>query len=53
MINLLRDQHKTVKLAAYKSLGNFIHELKGGKISQELITEFCRMVDNDVAGLGK
>jgi hypothetical protein len=38
MINLLRDQHKTVKLAAYKSLGTFIHELKGGKISQELIT---------------
>ena len=53
MINLLRDQHKTVKLAAYKSLGTFIHELKGGKISQELITQYCRMVESDVTGLGK
>jgi|LakMenE18May11ns_1017448.scaffolds.fasta_scaffold9860368_1 HEAT repeat protein len=52
MINLLKDQNKTVRLAAYKALGTFIHELKGGKISQELITEFCRMVENDVVNLG-
>lgn len=37
MLKLLKDSHKIVRLTAYKNLGPFIYELKGGKISQELV----------------
>lgn len=51
MLKLLKDGHKIVRLTAYKNLGPFIFELKGGKISQELIKEFCRMADSDVTAI--
>jgi hypothetical protein len=53
MLNLLKDNNKWVRTSAYKNLGKFIHELKGNKINDKLVMEFCRMVDSDVASLGK
>ncbi len=53
MLSLLKDSQKVVKVAAYKNLGPFIYELKGGKISFELLREFCRMVDNDISNLAR
>lgn len=53
MLALLKDSHKIVRMTAYKNLGPFIYELKGGKLSLELLKEFCRMADNDVTNLGK
>jgi serine/threonine-protein phosphatase 4 regulatory subunit 1 len=53
MLNLLRDANKWVRASAYKNLGKFIHELKGMKINEKLVLEFCRMVDADVVSLGK
>lgn len=45
MLTLLKDANKWVRSSAYKNLGNFIYYLKGHKISDKLIYEFCRMVD--------
>jgi len=53
MLNLLKDGNKWVRASAYKNLGKFIYELKGMKINEKLIHEFCRMVDPDVVSLGK
>ena len=53
MLNLLKDNNKWVRASAYKNLGKFIHELKGMKINDKLVVEFCRMIDSDVASLGK
>ena len=53
MLTLLKDSNKTVRMTAYKNLGPFISELKGGKLSLDLLKEFCRMADNDVTSLGK
>jgi hypothetical protein len=53
MLSLLKDTHKTVRMTAYKNLGPFIYELKGGKMNMDLLKEFCRMADNDVTSLGK
>jgi hypothetical protein len=53
MLNLLRDSNKWVRASAYKNLGKFIYELKGLKINDTLILEFCRMVEPDVVSLGK
>jgi hypothetical protein len=33
MLTLLKDNNKIVRITAYKNLGQFIYELKGGKLS--------------------
>jgi hypothetical protein len=43
MLSLLNDNYKQVKKAAYKNLGKFIYLLKGLKINEGLIKEFCLM----------
>jgi hypothetical protein len=53
MLSLLKDTNKWVRVSAYKNLGRFIYELKGLKINNLLVVEFCRMVDAEVATLGK
>ncbi len=53
VFNLLRDQNKWVRLSAYKNLGQFIYHLKGIKLNDRLLTEFCKMADNDINSLGK
>jgi len=53
MVTFLKDTNKWVKTSAYSNLGHFIHCLKGGKISDNLLTEFCRMPDNDINTLTK
>lgn len=53
MLTFLKDSHKIVRITAYKNLGQFIYELKGGKMAPELLKEFCRMADSDVTALAK
>lgn len=53
MLRLLKDTHKIVRLTAYKNLGPFIYELKGGKMPGDLLREFCRMTDSDVTSIEK
>lgn len=42
-----------MRVSAYKNLGPFIHHLKGCKLHPELLREFTRMVEPEIAGLGK
>ena len=53
MLNLLKDTNKWVRASAYKNLGKFIYCLKGLKINEKLVLEFCRMVDADIVSLAK
>ena len=53
MLSFLKDTNKWVKISAYKSLGPFIHTMKGLKMNERLLIEFSRMVDNDVNSIGK
>ena len=53
MLTLLKDSNKWVRVSAYKSLGRFIYTLKGQKINEKLVIEFCKMVDNEVNSIGK
>ena len=53
MLRLLRDSNKWVKVSAYKHLGPFIHHLKGYKLNLDLLREFTRMTEPEIAGLGK
>lgn len=53
MLNFLKDSNKWVRLSAYKSIGKFIHMLKGLKLNEKLLVEFCRMTESDVNSIGK
>lgn len=53
MLNLLKDSNKWVRLSAYKNLGKFIYMLKGLKMSEKLVQEYCRMPDNDINSIGR
>ena len=49
----LKDSNKWVRISAYKSLGKFIHTLKGRKVHEKLIIEYSKMIDSDINSLGK
>ena len=53
MLNLLKDSNKWVRVSAYKNLGRFIYTLKGQKINEKLVMEFCKMADNEINSIGK
>ena len=53
MLTLLKDSNKWVRVSAYKNLGRFIYTLKGLKINEKLVIEFCKMADNEINSIGK
>lgn len=53
MFGFLKDSNKWVRLSAYKNLGRFIWTLKELKINEKLVSEFCRMTENDVNSIGR
>lgn len=53
MLNFLKDTNKWVRLSAYKNIGKFIYMLKGLKMNERLLQEFCKMTDSDVNSIGK
>lgn len=53
MLLYLNDANRVVRITAYKILGPFIHHLKGYSMHPDLLKEYCRMAEGEVAGLGK
>lgn len=51
MLNFIKDQHKWVKLPAYKNLGPFIATLKGRTINERLLEEYFRMSTHEINDL--
>ena len=46
MLNLLKDENKWVKIAAFKSLGPFIASLESPNISEKLFEYYYSMTEN-------
>jgi serine/threonine-protein phosphatase 4 regulatory subunit 1 len=51
MLNFIKDQHKWVKIPAYKNLGPFIAALKGRIINERLLEAYFRMSTHEINDL--
>jgi serine/threonine-protein phosphatase 4 regulatory subunit 1 len=51
MLSLIRDNHKWVKIPAYKNLGAFIATLKNHVINDKLLESYIKMSTHEINDL--